>query len=238
MRQAEATRRPLFGQSVGQVEVDLTAWQEFISRDTPKQIIETSRESWESFDFNRHPDLQAAKTTIARFYTQHLERGGALILAGNSGCGKTRLARALRDMYGAVRVCYLNEVEITRELQDGFNKKREVTRTLDDIAAQAWRADWLIFDDLGAYPTENLNWVQGIYYSLFDYRLEAKKGVVVTTNLPLSIPTRQNEISYPLSDRLGQRCSSRLLGQVKEFTGDWSYYVNLFKVPDFRVRAR
>ena len=94
------------------------------------------------------------------------------------------------------------------------------------------RARILVYDDLGTYETKNLDWVQGIYYNLFDGRKEAGAGLLITTNLPLE--TLQNgAFNSPLEDRMGKRVFSRVMGQVERLTN----YVDLFGVPDYRTRG-
>lgn len=235
LRQALLNKRERPASAKPAQEIDPALLADWRNGPSPRHIIRTSKESWLTFDFERHPDLLTARGIIARWYNDHLPRGAALILAGNTGCGKSRLAQALREMYGPMKVCYLNELELINDIQAGYGGKGG--KTLEEISMMSWHADWLVLDDFGAYPTENLPWIQGIYYTLFDRKYENRKGILLTTNLHLTVFNPSGDLYSPLGDRLGPRCSSRIMGQLTGITGDLSYYIDLFNVPDYRIKA-
>lgn len=198
--------------------------------------IKSSRRLWESFNSDRHPALQKAVKVIKRWYKERIEQGGAIILAGNCGSGKSHLANAIYEIYGFGAVMW-NEIELVKAIQSGYGGGG---RSEESIYTHCRRAKLLVYDDLGAYTTQNLEWMQGIYYSLFNARQEAGLATFITTNIPLA----QSETKYnaenkpvvltwsPLEERLGLRCYSRVMGAVD----DLQYYVDLFDVPDYRQR--
>lgn len=191
--------------------------------------LDTSRAKWESFNSDRHPSLKKAMPIIKRWYGERLDKGNGLILAGNYGCGKTHLAQAIYDLYG-FGAMYVSEVELAKQIQAGYGGSGG--RSLESFVSQAKRAKLLIYDDLGAYETDNLNWVQNIYMNLFDGRFEQGKAILITTNLKL-IEGEANAFWSPLEQRLGGRVYSRIMGQLEEA----AYYVSLFDVPDYRMRG-
>lgn len=194
---------------------------------------ETKRVKWDSFNSDRHPILQKAVKTIARWYNERISDGGAIILSGNCGSGKTHLAGAIAELYG-YGAMYLNEVDMVASIQAGYGGPGG--RSLESITSYCRRSKLLIYDDLGAYETDNLKWMQNIYMSLFNGRQEAGLATMVTTNLPLLqkiIEAGKNTVYSPLENRLGARVYSRLIGAV----GSMEYCVNLFGVPDYRQRG-
>jgi len=192
---------------------------------TVSHRIDTSRVKWDSFDSDRHPDLQRAVRTIKRWYNERLDSGSGLILAGNFGCGKTHLAQAIYALYGFGAV-YLNEIKLIEQIQAGYSRSG-AGRSLESFAAECRRARLLIYDDLGAYSTDNMNWMQNIYLNLLDGRYEEGKATLITTNLKLVEGV--NELPWsPCEDRLGGRVYSRIMGQA----GEVEYYIRLFEGPD------
>lgn len=190
-----------------------------------RQVVEGCRRRWESFDSDRHPDLVKAIKAIKKWYNQRLALGGALIIAGGFGCGKTHLAQALADLYGWKAV-FFEETKLFKSIQESYGGYGESEASL---IKRAWRSPLLIFDDLGSYKTDRLDWVQNIYRQLFDRRFEEGKAYLITTNLSLKAgPDGRSEIEQ----RVGGRNFTRIMGAVEHS----EFYVNLFNVPDYRLR--
>lgn len=192
------------------------------------QPVNTNRARWDSFDSDRHKDLKRCVKLIKRWYNDRLDLGGAIILAGNCGCGKTHLAKAVYDFYG-LGAMYLNEVEMVMKIQASYNGGGQ---TLESITSYTSRARLLIYDDLGAYETDNDKWMQNIYMKLFSDRHEQGKATFITTNLKNVDTDSEGQVFSPLTNRLGQRVYSRLMGAV----GEMKYFIDLFNVPDYRLR--
>lgn len=188
-----------------------------------REVIQGQRAYWDSFNSDRHPDLQKAVKVVKRWYNDRLDSGGGLILAGNWGSGKSHLAKAIWELYGSGAI-FWNEIVLLKTIQGGYGGKG---RTEESIYGDIRRARLLIYDDLGAYPTNSPDWLQSVYYNLFDGRLEAKLATLITTNLPLKADN-----AFPLEERVGSRVFSRLVGQL----GTMDYYVDMFAVPDYRKR--
>ena len=189
-----------------------------------KHVIEVGPQPFTSFNSDRHPVLVQAIKTIKLWFNERREAGGAVMLVGNTGCGKTHIVTDIKNYVGYGCVMY-NENKLIKDIQGTYGQRGG--KTEQQIINQCNRADLLIFDDLGTYQTDNLEWVQNIYYELFNDRLENKKPVMLTTNLAMG----NNGVS-PLCERLGQRVFSRLLGALD----DPKYCINLFGVPDYRMR--
>lgn len=183
-------------------------------------------EKWESFNWDRHPKLRPAKRVIVDWYNG-LPDSGALVLAGDVGCGKTHLANALANLYGRWRISYYEEVELVKKIQATYDDK---TQSEESIIRALFRSDLLILDDLGTYTTKNEGWLLNLYSRIFnDYMTVREKPILITTNLPMFAKGDNTG----LEARIGARSFSRLcdaLGGIRS-----GRYVDLFGVPDFRI---
>ena len=88
------------------------------------------------------------------------------------------------------------------------------------------QVELLIYDDLGAYRAtdKNIEGLQGIYYNLFNTRCENGRPFMITTNL--------NDSDGSLEARLGKRVYSRVAGALENS----QFYVDMFGVPDYRLK--
>jgi DNA replication protein DnaC len=192
---------------------------------SPKEVIAGNLDRWNSLKWDAHPALLAAKKIIVEWSRTRIQ-GGGLIIAGKPGCGKTHIAQAIADARGPLATL-VNEVEFIKAIQATYGSRDGQTE--NSISSRYTSAELLIYDDLGAYTSNNLDWLQGLYYNLFNGRKEVGRATIITTNLPL-IDHAKNS---PLRDRVGYRVFSRLLDQV----GEEKYFVDLFSVPDYRLRG-
>lgn len=204
-QEAEYRRRLKSGEDMG----DLKA---------PPMIVQSDRALWESFDAY-HQQLANARHRVMEWYNERLKNGYGIILAGNCGSGKTHLAKAIRDIH-VLRVKYWSEIDLIKMIQKSFGNKESKSKA--EILLEIDRVELFILDDLGAYETDNDQWMQTIYMDLFDARCDAKKPWLVTTNLNKD----------RLFNRVGDRVASRLLGGI----GDRRFFVELFDVPDYRIK--
>lgn len=191
----------------------------------PKEIIAGNLTKWHSFNWKLHPKLTAVKRVIVDWSKSQVGNGSGLILVGNCGCGKSHIAQAIADARGPLAQ-YVNEVDLIKSIQATYNNGGNKTEESILLSLQA--TPLLIFDDLGAYETSKPEWLQGIYYALFNDRKEQGKDLIITSNLPLV----DHAGGSPLEERVGTRTFSRILGQV----GDKSYYIDLFDVGDYRAK--
>ena len=189
-------------------------------KDYPREIIETSRDLWDSFDAEIHPKLGNAVKIFQLWYSAFPVSGG-IIFAGNCGCGKTHLAKAIAQLYG-LNAKYWNEAELIGTIQDTYSGNGSEFKLFHRID----QAELLIYDDLGAYRAteKNIEWLQGIYYNLFNARCENKRPFMITTNL--------NDFDGSLEARLGTRVYSRVAGALEKS----QFYVDMFGVPDYRLK--
>lgn len=188
-------------------------------------------EKWESFDWDRHPKLRPAKRILVDWYNG-LPNSGALVLAGDVGCGKTHLVNALADLYGRWRISYYEEVELVKKIQATYDDK---TQSEESIIRALFRSDLFILDDLGTYTTKNEAWLSNLYNRIFnDYMTVREKPVLITTNLQMLVEDDKADVVVAgLEARIGARSFSRLCDALDGIqTGR---YVDLFGVPDFRI---
>lgn len=179
---------------------------------------------WEAFNWDRHPKLRDAKHIIVDWYNS-LPASGALVLAGDVGCGKTHLADAIADLYGRWRIAYYGEIELVKKVQSTYTQgsKRGEEAIMHDIL----RADLIILDDLGTYRTSNTAFLDNIYNRIFnDFLTVRSKPLLLTTNLPMFGDGGMNE-------RIGSRSFSRLCDALG--TLEVGRYIDLFGLPDFRT---
>lgn len=183
-------------------------------------------EKWEAFDWDRHPKLRPAKKVIVDWYNS-LPDSGALVLAGDVGCGKTHLAGALADLYGRWRLAFYEEIELVKRIQETYGQKGE---SEESIMRALFRQNLFVLDDLGTYRTENASWLSNLYNRIFnDYLTVKSKPLLITTNLPMFAKGEMKG----LEKRIGARSFSRLcdaLGNIK-----LGRYIDLFDVPDYRI---
>ncbi len=189
-----------------------------------KHVITGNLDKWRSFDWSVHPRLLEAKRVIVDWSKNHIN-GGGIILAGDCGCGKSHIAEAVAAARGPL-ARFVNEVDLVKSIQATYGGKS--AHTEESILSRYQAADLLVYDDLGTYEANNVEWLQGIYYALFNGRKEAGKALLITTNLPLI----DHAGNSPLEARLGARTFSRILGQVEKK----EFFVDLFSVPDYRLR--
>lgn len=188
---------------------------------------------WNGLDLTWHPKLRPAAQAVSDWYN----RGqGALVLAGNPGCGKTHIAKVVYNKYGgpgfaldwsrtpveSVRNAVLYaEPEMFAEIREGYGGNSRQTEA--EIIRACQRAKLFVLDDLGVahIRDESARWAQDIYWRLFDAR--AEKFTLITTNL------RAHEWMM----RIGQRAQSRLMQAL----GSDAAIIDLFDVPDYRQRS-
>jgi DNA replication protein DnaC len=187
--------------------------------------LESNLARWESFNWDRHPKLRPAKKVIVDWYNQ-LPDIGALVLAGDVGCGKTHLAEAIADLYGRWRLSFYEEITLIKHIQATYDDKG---KSEDKVFADLFRPSLLILDDLGIYETNNTSFLSNVYNRLFNEFLTAmNKPILITTNLPMFG-------ANGMETRIGIRSFSRLcdaLGKSNE-----RRYVDLFGITDYRVES-
>lgn len=177
------------------------------------------------FDWDRHPKLRLAKRVIVDWYNE-LPDSGALVLAGDVGCGKTHLAEAVADLFGRWRISYYGEVELIKHIQETYSDK---SKSEEKIFRDLFRPTLLILDDLGTYRTDNTSFLSNVYNRIFnEYLTVLGKPILITTNLPMFG-------KKGMENRIGVRSFSRLcdaLGKLSE-----GRYIDLFGITDYRIES-
>jgi DNA replication protein DnaC len=153
-----------------------------------------------------------------------LPDAGALVLAGDVGCGKTHLAEAIADLYGRWRLSSYEEIALIKHIQATYgNNGLSEEKVFRDL----FRPELLILDDLGTYATTNEAFLSNVYNRVFnEYLTVMGKPMLITTNLPMFG-------ANGMETRIGIRSFSRLcdaLGKLND-----GRYVDLFGIADFRA---
>lgn len=188
---------------------------------------------WEAFDWDRHPKLRPAKKVIVDWYNG-LPDSGALVLAGDVGCGKTHLASAIADLYGRWRLSFYEEIALIKHIQDTYGDN---ARSEEKVFRDLFRPSLLVLDDLGTYQTDNASFLSNVYNRLFnEYLTVMNKPMLITTNIPMFRYNKKGEIiPGGMADRVGVRSFSRLcdaLGKSKQ-----GRYIDLFGIEDKRIEG-
>jgi len=138
-----------------------------------------------------------------------------LLSPGVYGVGKTHLVCALANqIIGTEQKAYLrkdlfvhkcrcpvhftSEAELLRRVRMTYNANAQETE--GDVYQELSRFDLLIIDDVGKVRPRDLNFLQGVYFSIIDSRYNGQSPVVLTTNLGFA----------ELEEHIGGACADRL----------------------------
>ena len=177
-----------------------------------------AKENFNYFDLSVYDDDHSASSPRAtaqialeraQNFVQHFkEKGGNLLLLGQTGCGKTFLsnciAKALLDE--GISVIYFTASNLFKVFEDQTFKKKD---NLDDLPDQIFDCDLLIIDDLGTEFPNNFTITK--LFQCLNERLLRNKSTVISTNLSLE------EMRDTYSERITSRVFSyydaiRLIG--------------------------
>lgn len=174
---------------------------------------------------SHHPDLgRIIDQIIAWSGGCLLNRGlpSAIVLAGESGCGKTHITRLISNNFrnpgGPIE--FVEEPALLAELRASYSNKHQDS---EKIIRRCQQANLLIYDDLGTGHIGNEAWLDDIYWRLFNGRHEAGKATLITTNL--------DQLNFAL------RVESRGWSRVQEAIGSPENFISMFHIPDYRARA-
>ncbi|HMJ33813.1 MAG TPA: ATP-binding protein [Baekduia sp.] len=156
--------------------------------------------SWDRYPV---PQINQAAVYAVRRYTsqidERLDQGEGLWMFGGHGTGKTTLAMLVSKaaISAGHSVAIYSLPRLLAEIRRTFDEGSPITQT--QLIDQLTAVDLLHIDDVGAESTSP--WVLEQLYAIVNARYEAKKAIVVTTNL--------NE-REELAEQIGARTVSRL----------------------------
>lgn len=154
--------------------------------------------TFQTFDYHptgpEFPDQAARKLqqayTIARNFATHPE--GWLVLAGETGCGKTHLAAAVAHQQRASGKPFL--FVAVPDLLDRLRSEAHTSRSREgpDYIDRVRTCPFLVLDDLGVHS--DTAWAQEKLFQLLNHRYNAKLPTVITVRpsdeLPAAIRSR------------------------------------------------
>jgi DNA replication protein DnaC len=141
-----------------------------------------------------------------------------LMFQGNPGVGKTHLAAAVMNelVNRGFECVFFDYQNLLDRIRAGYNAAAGAS---DKAAYQiALDTEVLLLDDLGSHRVTE--WVEDTVTAIINHRYNAKKAIIVTTNLPdenlgdrradKNPVSGQYHIKDTLADRVGPRVRSRL----------------------------
>lgn len=167
---------------------NMQVYKEKIKAAVPKQLYE---KSFANFDQTK---AQVQYDVVKKFIFKKAYLGGSnLLLIGGYGCGKTHLAVA------AIRETMISGTAAFFQSSFFFDTIQAIHEKFDTIKD----FDLVVIDDL-SNETNNRIVIQELY-GFLNYRYEAKKGIILTTNISL------DSLKEILGDRLIDRLAERSL---------------------------
>lgn len=144
-----------------------------------KRFQQRTFETFKQDTAGRKRAYEVAKD-YADSFDKALETGEGLYIEGTFGTGKTHLAAAIG--------MFLTEKEYSVVMKTSFDLFEEIKKSFDGengttehkVMEAYKKCDLLIIDDLG--KEQCTDWSMSVLYSIVNYRYEAMKPIVITTN--------------------------------------------------------
>jgi len=155
----------------------------------PKQFWSKRFENFDTYN----ESLKKSREICEKYTNKNLwNKGINLFLLGSYGRGKTHLAASItrEAVKTGESVIFITAPQLTgefKEVREKFNKLKKV--------------NLLIIDDV-AGELDN-SFISQEFFNLINYRYEAEKGTVITTNLNINV--LKNEFGPRIWDRLSER---------------------------------
>jgi DNA replication protein DnaC len=177
----------------------------------PRHLIQAKGETWDAFRTRLEAEAEATigitgwNVRVARAIRDR-PKGRTLIVSGPVGSGKSLLTSALAtDMIErGIPVAWITEPELWEA-----HAREQLKGAARRVVGLTMGAPLLFLDDLGA--TEKLTaWHRDHLEALICGRYDRGASLVITTNLPLTAPEKQDSIA----SMYGERVLSRLVEMV------------------------
>ena len=158
-------------------------------------------------------NMRTVLSVCRQFISQFDEKGGSILLYGDTGVGKTFLINCItKELLDRSHSCiYLTAPQLIKIMErSAFRRDEDADDYEQDSADYIWDCDLLIIDDLGSEM--NNTFVNAQLFTCIDKRLTEGKSTLISTNL------QPEQLQSVYSERI----SSRLLSsyQVLWIFGD------------------
>ena len=167
--------------------------------------------------------MGAARSFAADYLPNNDQGRQGLLIQGPTGVGKTHLAVAvLRELIQrGFEGFFFDYQQWLKQMRGAYDAAAGDEHRV--VSEKAQEADVVLFDDLGSERYSE--WVEDTITSLINYRYNAGKAIIATTNLPIpqlgdswaekNPVTGRHAIKDTLADRIGGRAVSRLFGMCR-----------------------
>ena len=147
-------------------------------------------------DESKHKAIIVKKmaTNFIKQFETFQEEGKGLFLYGEvKGSGKTRMAASLGNALMKVKrakVKYTTTIDLLNEIKKTFDKDSDITES--ELVESMKKIEVLILDDIGV--EQQTPWVQSIFYSILDGRMNNRKVTIFTSNLSMDQLTHDDRL--------------------------------------------
>lgn len=155
--------------------------QRLIEAGIPKAFVNKGFSSYEAERPEQQAALSITRDYAASFWTEKINIGGSLILAGDPGTGKSHLALAIaQHVMKRGTVIYSDVMSVIRSIRSTWSRSSEITETqvFDDYTLGC---DLLIMDEVGVQRGTADE--QMIIFDIINRRYRENQPMILITNL-------------------------------------------------------
>jgi len=158
------------------------------------------------FDFSDNDKSRKTATDYVTNFSTNAKEGRGLLLIGDVGRGKTRLATiiALHAMQSGYSAKYVAMASLFDRLKSEFGGIG------GDILNSIFATGLLVLDDIGKENTTS--WSESVLFQIINHRYERLQPTIITTNLGIeNIQARYRQCGDAIVSRLFETCTGIML---------------------------